>query len=116
MVSTDQWEKTWVSAREVHENTTNQVGEIPWRRAWQPTPVCLPGESLGERSLVGYSPWGCKESDTIEQLSLFNLSIEDFSQQSLGSQTLANQDSMTGNLTSSNKKLFSFLHPADNLK
>ena len=116
MVSADQWEKTWVSAREAHENTTNQVGEIPWRTAWQPTPVCLPGESLGERSLVGYSPWGCKESDTIEQLSLFNLSIEDFSQQSLGSQTLANQDSMTGNLTSSNKKLFSFLHPADNLK
>ena len=32
------------------------VGKIPWRRAWQPTPVFLPGESLGERSLVGYSP------------------------------------------------------------
>ena len=37
------------------------VGKIPWRRAWQPTPVCLPGESHGERSLVDYSPWGCKE-------------------------------------------------------
>ena len=116
MVSAAQWEKTWVSAREAHESTTNQVGKIPWRRAWQPTPVFLPGESLGEGSLVGYSPWGCKESDTIEQLSLFNLSIEDFSQQSLGSQTLASQDSMTGNLTSSDKKLFSFFHPADNLK
>jgi len=29
----------------------------PWRRAWQPTPVFLPGESHGQRSLVGYSPW-----------------------------------------------------------
>ena len=34
------------------------VGKIPWRRAWQPTPVFLPGESHGQRSLVGYSPWG----------------------------------------------------------
>ena len=42
------------------------VGKIPWRRAWQPTPVFLPGESHGQRSLVGYSPWGCKESDTTE--------------------------------------------------
>ena len=32
----------------------------PWRRAWQPTPVFLPGESRGQRSLVGYSPWGCR--------------------------------------------------------
>ena len=35
---------------------------------WQPTPVLLPGESHIQRSLVGYSPWGCKESDTTEQL------------------------------------------------
>ena len=40
-----------------------------WRRAWQPTPVFLPGESHGQRNLVGYSPWGCKESDTTEHLS-----------------------------------------------
>ena len=39
------------------------VGKIPWRRERQPTPVFLPGESHG-RSLVGYSSWGCKESDT----------------------------------------------------
>ena len=32
------------------------VGKIPWRRAWQPTPEFLPGESHGQRSLVGYSP------------------------------------------------------------
>ena len=34
------------------------VGKIPWRRAWQPTPVFLPGESHGQRSLAGYSPEG----------------------------------------------------------
>ena len=42
------------------------VGKILWRRAWQPMPVFLPRESHGQRSLVGYSPWGCKESDTTE--------------------------------------------------
>ena len=36
------------------------VGKIIWRRAWQSTPVSLPGESHGQRSLVGYSSWGCK--------------------------------------------------------
>ena len=45
------------------------VGKIPWRSAWQPTPVFLPRESLGQRSLVGYSPQGCKELDMTEQLS-----------------------------------------------
>ena len=40
------------------------VGKIPWRRAWQPTPVFLPRESLGQRSLVGYTPQGCTELDT----------------------------------------------------
>ena len=42
------------------------VGEIPWRRKWQPTPVFLPEESHGQRSLVGYSPWGHKELDITE--------------------------------------------------
>ena len=42
------------------------VGKSPWRRKWQPTPVFLPGESHGQRNLVGYSPWGCKESDMTE--------------------------------------------------
>ena len=45
------------------------VGKIPWRRKWQPTPVFLPGESRGQRSLAGYSPWGHKELDVTEQLS-----------------------------------------------
>ena len=44
--------------------------KIPWRRAWQPTPVFLPGESHGQRSLVGYSPRGCKELDMIEITSM----------------------------------------------
>ena len=39
------------------------VRKIPWRRKWQPTPVFLPGQSHGQWSLVGYSPWGHKESD-----------------------------------------------------
>ena len=45
------------------------VGKIPWRRTWQTTPGFLPGESHGLRSLVGYSPWGHKESHTTERLS-----------------------------------------------
>ena len=42
------------------------VRKIPWRRSWQPTPVFLPGESHGQRSLAGYSPWGHKELDMTE--------------------------------------------------
>ena len=42
------------------------VGKIPWQR----TPVFLPGESHGQRSLADYSPWGRKEQDVIEQLTL----------------------------------------------
>ena len=45
------------------------VGKIPWRRAWLPTPVFLPGKSHGWRSLAGYSPWGHTELDTTEWLS-----------------------------------------------
>ena len=37
------------------------VSKIPWRRTWPPSPVLLPGESHGWRSLVGYTPWGCKD-------------------------------------------------------
>ena len=45
------------------------VEKIPWSRKWQPAPVFLPGKFHGQRSLVGYSPWGHKKSDTTEQLS-----------------------------------------------
>ena len=42
------------------------VGKIPWRRAWQPTPVFLPGESQGWGSLVGFRLWGRTVSDTTD--------------------------------------------------
>ena len=43
-----------------------RVGKIPGRIAQQPTPVFLPGEIHGQRSLMGYSPWDCEESDMSE--------------------------------------------------
>ena len=49
------------------------VGKIPWRRAWQPTPVFLSGESHGHKSLAGYRPWGCKEQDTTERTCIVAL-------------------------------------------
>ena len=63
-----------------------QVQSLGWGRKWQPTPVLLPGESHGWRSLVGYSPWVHKELDTTERLqfllnglvvfpTFFNLSL-----------------------------------------
>ena len=47
------------------------VSKMPWRRKWQPTSVFLPGESHGQRSLVGYNPWGHKELDTTDRLTLW---------------------------------------------
>ena len=58
----------------MRQKLTELHGEIDeftiqvWRRKWQLTPVLLPGESHGRRSLVGYTPWGLKESDTTERL------------------------------------------------
>ena len=49
------------------------VGKIPWRRKWQSTPVPVPGKSHGPRSLVGYSPWHHKDSDTSEWLYFLSL-------------------------------------------
>ena len=48
------------------------VRKIPWTREWLPTPVLLPGEFHRQRSLTGYSSWGCKELDMTEQLLQFN--------------------------------------------
>ena len=45
-------------------------GEDPLKEAWQTTPVFLSGEPYGQRSLVGYSPWGFKESDTTEVIPI----------------------------------------------
>ena len=47
-----------------------RFGRSPWRRAWQPTPVFLPGESHGQRRLAGYSPWGHKGSVTTKRVSM----------------------------------------------
>ena len=53
------------------ETQVRSLGQkIPWRREWLPTPVFLPGDSHGQRSLAGYSPWGHKELNMTEQLTL----------------------------------------------
>ena len=54
---------------EVRETWVQSLG-CPWRRKWQPSPVFWPGEFHGQRSLVGYSPWGRRELDTTERLTL----------------------------------------------
>ena len=46
-----------------------RLGKVPWRRNWQPAPVLLTEDPHGQRNLVGLSPWGCKNSDMIEQLN-----------------------------------------------
>ena len=55
------------------------VGKIPWRRGWQPTLVFLPGESHGQRSVVGYSPQGHRASD-ITFISLLPLNYASFTE------------------------------------
>ena len=56
------------NAGDVRDRFDSWVREIPWRRAWQPTPVFLPREFYGQRSLAGYSPWGHKELDMTEAI------------------------------------------------
>ena len=52
-----------------------KIHDQPWRRKWHPTPILLPGKSHGQRRLVGCSPWGLEELDTIERLHFhFSLS------------------------------------------
>ena len=79
------WKKTWVSlVTHLVKNPPASrrpwvfdpwVRKMPWRSEWQRTPVFLSGKFHGLRSLVGYSPWGRKESDMSEQLafSLFKV-------------------------------------------
>ena len=86
----DQIIKTWdfPSGSEGKESTCNvgdpastpESGGFLWRREWLPTLVFLPGEFHGQRGLIGYSPWGRKESDATEKLhfhfhSHFNMSL-----------------------------------------
>ena len=61
--------RRWLSSKESAHSAGDtrfypRVRKITWRRAWQPTPVFLPGESHGQRSLAGYGPLGRKESDS----------------------------------------------------
>ena len=59
--------KNLPAVQELQETQVRSLGqEGPWKRAWQPTPVFLPGESHGQRILVGYSPGGHQELDTTE--------------------------------------------------
>ena len=73
----------WLSGKEsTCDGFTGDMGSIPGsgrspgERKWLPTPVFLPGESHGLRSLGGYSPWGHKESDMTEQLTLSLFPLE----------------------------------------
>ena len=58
------------SSRQKRHRFSLWVRKIFWRRAWHPIPVFLPGKFHGQRSLVGWSPWGCKESDMTKRLSM----------------------------------------------
>ena len=58
-----------VSAGEYETCVRSLGGEEPQERTWQPTPVFLPGESHGQKSLAGYGPWDHKELDTAEHIS-----------------------------------------------
>ena len=62
-------EPTYQCKRRKRHGFDPWVMKVPWKRAWQLTPVFLPGESHGQRSLVGYNPCGRKESDTTESLT-----------------------------------------------
>ena len=64
------WPRWWrICLQRRRPGFNTWVGKILWRRAWQPTPVFLPEESPWTEGLAGYSPWGCKESNTTGQLS-----------------------------------------------
>ena len=72
------------------------VGNILWRREWQPTPVFLPGEFHGQRSLAGYNPWDHKESDTTEWLT-HTVKATFFCSQTLLNTSLLFKTSLPGN-------------------
>ena len=61
-------EPAWQCRRCCRRGFDPWVGKISYRMKWQSTPVFLPGESHGQRSLVGFHPWGCRESDVTECL------------------------------------------------
>ena len=61
--------QTVKNLRAMQETQVQSLGQPdPWRREWQPTPVFLPGEFYGQRSLAGYNLLSCKELDMTEQI------------------------------------------------
>ena len=59
--------------KNLHAKQEIQVQFLSWRKEWLPIPVFLPGEFHGQRSFTDYSPWGCKELDMTEQLTIFSM-------------------------------------------
>ena len=71
---TSWWPRWWKTCLQCRRSRFDPwVGKIPWGREWLPTPVFLAGQFCGHRNLASYSPWGHKESDTIEWLTLMNV-------------------------------------------
>ena len=68
------------------------VAKIPWRRAWQPITVLLPGETHGQRSLAGYSSWGRKEWDITELTQNPHTNLLALSTDSLKAASIPNRD------------------------
>ena len=62
------WWLRWICLKCKRCGFNSWVRKIPWRRKWLLPPAFLPGEFHGQRSLAGYSPWGCKESDMTDLL------------------------------------------------
>ena len=73
----------------MQETEVSWIRKIPWRGAWEPTPVFLPGESHGQRSLASYSPWGLKESHMTERLSMHILRDGNFDWDNRGQHLLS---------------------------
>ena len=64
----------------MRETWVQSMGREDPLEKWQPTPVFLPGESHGQRSLVGYIPWGHKESDMTERLHSLKMELKEYTQ------------------------------------
>ena len=71
-----------------------ELGRFPWKK-WHPTPVFLPGKFHRQRSLVGDSPWGCKESDTTEQVAQIKWMGFPFTNETLNNQHRISTDNFT---------------------
>ena len=89
------------------------VGKIAWRREWRTTPIFLPGEFQGQRSLVGYSPWCRKELGVTEQLSLTRESVNSLDWPLIWLQWFNSQDGKRGR---SKRQLFFLLPSLQGLK